>query len=125
MAAPSERWRFGGGSLFSFLPGGARSEAMEDLVTDARGRGAGRKDAAAASAPTPTLVPTPDSQVSEDTTRRRPCRACVDFKSWMRTQQKDTEEPARHAHTGMFNPVAVPPAQRGEPQARQTRLRLF
>ncbi|KAF6124498.1 growth factor, augmenter of liver regeneration [Phyllostomus discolor] len=88
MAAPSERWRFGGGSLFSFLPGGARSEAMEDLVTDARGRGAGRKDAAAASAPTPTLVPTPDSQVSEDTTRRRPCRACVDFKSWMRTQQK-------------------------------------
>lgn len=89
MAAPSERWRFGSGSLFSFLPGGARSEAMEDLVTDARGRGAGRKDAAAASsAPTPTLAPTPDSQVSEDTTRRRPCRACVDFKSWMRTQQK-------------------------------------
>nr|KAF6489504.1 growth factor, augmenter of liver regeneration [Molossus molossus] len=108
MAAPSERGRFGGGNLFSFLPGGARSEAMEDLVTDARGRGAGRRDAAAALAPTPTLAPTPDSQVAEDTSRRRHCRACVDFKSWMRTQQK---EPARHTHTGMFNPVVVPPAQ--------------
>lgn len=88
MAAPSERGRFGVGNLFSFLPGGARSEAMEDLVTDARGRGAGRRDSAAASAPSPTLAPTPEPQVSEDGSRKRHCRACVDFKSWMRTQQK-------------------------------------
>lgn len=87
MAAPSDQGRFGGGNLFSFLPGGARSEAMEDLVTDARGRGAGRRDAAA-SAPTLTQAPTPDSEVVDDTSRRRPCRACVDFKTWMRTQQK-------------------------------------
>lgn len=88
MAAPGERGRFYGGNLFSFLPGGARSEVMDDLVTDARGRGAGRRDAAA-SAPTPAPAPTSDSQVAEeDTSRRRPCRACVDFKTWMRTQQK-------------------------------------
>ncbi|KAF6271417.1 growth factor, augmenter of liver regeneration [Rhinolophus ferrumequinum] len=110
MAAPSDRGRFGGGNLFSFLPGGARSEAMEDLVTDARGRGAGRRDAAA-SAPTLTQAPTPDSEVVDDTSRRRPCRACVDFKTWMRTQQKDMQERARHEHTGLFNPVAMPSAQ--------------
>ncbi|KAM8950433.1 FAD-linked sulfhydryl oxidase ALR [Lycaon pictus] len=105
MAAPGERSRSGGGSLFSFLPGGARSEVMDDLVTDARGRGAGRRDAsAAASAP----APTPEPQVTEDPSRRRPCRACVDFKTWMRTQQKrdgkfredcpeDREELGRHS----------------------------
>ncbi|XP_043416903.1 FAD-linked sulfhydryl oxidase ALR [Prionailurus bengalensis] len=108
MAAPGERGRFYGGNLFSFLPGGARSEVMDDLVTDARGRGAGRRDAAA-SAPTPAPAPTSDSQVAdEDTSRRRPCRACVDFKTWMRTQQKrdskfredcppDREELGRHS----------------------------
>uniref|UniRef100_A0A2K6EY53 Growth factor, augmenter of liver reration n=1 Tax=Propithecus coquereli TaxID=379532 RepID=A0A2K6EY53_PROCO len=110
MAAPGERGRFYRGSLFSFLPGGARSEVMDDLETDARGRGAGRRDAAA-SAPTPAPAPTSDSQVSEDASRRRPCRACVDFKTWMRTQQKDTQEPARHSHSGVLLPVAVPPAQ--------------
>lgn len=87
MAASSEGGRFGGGNFFSFLPGGARSEAMEDLVTDARGRGAGRRDAAA-SASKLTQAPTPDPEVADDTSRRRPCRACVDFKTWMRTQQK-------------------------------------
>nr|XP_045730662.1 FAD-linked sulfhydryl oxidase ALR [Mirounga angustirostris] len=107
MAAPGERGRFCGRSFFSFLPGGARSEVMDDLVTDARGRGAGRRDAAA-SATTPAPTPTPDPQVSEDTSRRRPCRACVDFKTWMRTQQKrdskfredcpqDREELGRHS----------------------------
>lgn len=103
MAAPGERGRFGGGSLFSFLPGGARSEVMDDLVTDARGRGAGRRDAAA-SAPTPAPAPASDPQVAEDTSRRRPCRACVDFKTWMRTQQKvqmpgaaTSPGPGRHA----------------------------
>ncbi|XP_012503091.1 PREDICTED: FAD-linked sulfhydryl oxidase ALR isoform X2 [Propithecus coquereli] len=96
MAAPGERGRFYRGSLFSFLPGGARSEVMDDLETDARGRGAGRRDAAA-SAPTPAPAPTSDSQVSEDASRRRPCRACVDFKTWMRTQQKDREELGRHS----------------------------
>ncbi|XP_026340812.1 FAD-linked sulfhydryl oxidase ALR [Ursus americanus] len=107
MAAPGERGRFCGGSLFSFLPGGARSEVMDDLVTDARGRGAGRRDATA-SAPTPAPAPTSDPQVAEDISRRRPCRACVDFKTWMRTQQKrdskfredcpqDREELGRHS----------------------------
>lgn len=38
---------------------------------------------------------------------------------------QDMQEPARHKHTDMFNPVAVPPAQRGEPQTRQARLRLL
>lgn len=105
MAASSERGRFGGGNFFSFLPGGARSEAMEDLVTDARGRGAGRRDAAA-SASKLTQAPTPDPEVANDTSRRRPCRACVDFKTWMRTQQKvhmpggatSTQRPASPAH---------------------------
>uniref|UniRef100_A0A3Q2GZW8 Sulfhydryl oxidase n=1 Tax=Equus caballus TaxID=9796 RepID=A0A3Q2GZW8_HORSE len=106
MAAPGERSRSSGGSLFSFLPGGARSEVTDDLVTDARGRGAGRRDAAA-SAPTPAQAPT-DSEVAKDTSQRRPCRACVDFKTWMRTQQKrdskfredcpqDREELGRHS----------------------------
>lgn len=63
MAASSERGRFGGGNFFSFLPGGARSEAMEDLVTDARGRGAGRRDAAA-SASKLSLGPPPLGQCS-------------------------------------------------------------
>ncbi|XP_007528083.2 FAD-linked sulfhydryl oxidase ALR [Erinaceus europaeus] len=79
MAAPSGPSRSGGsGGLLSFLPGGARSEVTDDMDTDARGRGAGRRDAA----------PAPAAQVAEDTARRRPCRACVDFKTWMRTQQK-------------------------------------
>ncbi|XP_017503034.3 FAD-linked sulfhydryl oxidase ALR isoform X2 [Manis javanica] len=107
MAAPGEQGRFRGGSFFSFLLGGARSE-MDDLGTDARGRGAGRRDATA-SAPTPARAPTSDSQVAEDTSRRRPCRACVDFRAWMRSQQKvqrdkfredcpqDREELGRHS----------------------------
>ncbi|XP_075420601.1 FAD-linked sulfhydryl oxidase ALR [Tenrec ecaudatus] len=100
MAAPGERGRFGGGGLFSFLPGGARSEGMEDLATDARGRGAGRREGPAAA---PALPPEP-----QNAARRRPCRACVDFKTWMRTQQKreskfredcpqDREELGRHS----------------------------
>ncbi|XP_020742176.2 FAD-linked sulfhydryl oxidase ALR [Odocoileus virginianus] len=100
MAASSERYRFGAGSLFSFLPGGARSEVTDDLVTDARGRGAGRRESAA-SARAPSAGPASDPP-------RRPCRACVDFKSWMRTQQKrdskfredcpqDREELGRHS----------------------------
>ncbi|KAI2576448.1 growth factor, augmenter of liver regeneration [Homo sapiens] len=109
MAAPGERGRFHGGNLF-FLPGGARSEMMDDLATDARGRGAGRRDAAA-SASTPAQAPTSDSPVAEDASRRRPCRACVDFKTWMRTQQKAVQEPPRHPHPGMLHTVAVPPAQ--------------
>ncbi|XP_049759747.1 FAD-linked sulfhydryl oxidase ALR isoform X1 [Elephas maximus indicus] len=107
MAAPGERGRFGCGGLFSFLPGGARSEVVDDLATDARGRGrgAGRRDAAAP-APTPALAQIPEPQ--EDASRRRPCRACVDFKTWMRTQRKqeskfredcpqDREELGRHS----------------------------
>uniref|UniRef100_A0A2K5PEA6 Growth factor, augmenter of liver regeneration n=1 Tax=Cebus imitator TaxID=2715852 RepID=A0A2K5PEA6_CEBIM len=105
MAAPGERGRFYSGHFF--LPGGARSEVMDDLATDARGRGAGRRDAAERSA----QAPTSDSQVAEDVSRRRPCRACVDFKTWMRTQQKAVQEPARHPHPGMLHAVAVPPAQ--------------
>lgn len=115
MAAPSESGRFGRGSLFSFLPGGATSEAMEDLVTDARGRGAGRRDATAL-APTLTQAPTPDSQVVDDISRRRPCRACVDFKTWMRTQQKVQmsggatfpQRPANPAHTYPRSSYAPP-----------------
>ncbi|CAO2642203.1 FAD-linked sulfhydryl oxidase ALR [Lemmus lemmus] len=95
MAAPSEPAGFSRSGLFSFLPRGARSQTTDDdLVTDARGRGAGHKDASA-SAP----------QGLEH--GKRPCRACVDFKSWMRTQQKrdikfredcpqDREELGRH-----------------------------
>uniref|UniRef100_A0A2K6UYJ3 Growth factor, augmenter of liver reration n=1 Tax=Saimiri boliviensis boliviensis TaxID=39432 RepID=A0A2K6UYJ3_SAIBB len=110
MAAPGERGRFYSGNSF-FLPGGVRSEVMDDLATDARGRGAGRRDAAERSAPTPAQASTSDSQVAEDVSRRRPCRACVDFKTWMRTQQKAVQEPARHPHPGMLHAVAVPPAQ--------------
>ncbi|XP_051037141.1 FAD-linked sulfhydryl oxidase ALR [Phodopus roborovskii] len=98
MAAPSEPAGSSRSSLFSFLPGGARSEMTDDSVTDARGRRTGHRDAAAsASAPAP--------QGLEH--GKRPCRACVDFKSWMRTQQKrdvkfredcpqDREELGRH-----------------------------
>eukprot|EP00073_Rattus_norvegicus_P018844 XP_003752247.2 PREDICTED: translation initiation factor IF-2-like [Rattus norvegicus] len=79
MAAPSEPAGFPRGSRFSFLPGGAHSEMTDDLVTDARGRGARhRKDNAPAAAPAPKGLEH----------GKRPCRACVDFKSWMRTQQK-------------------------------------
>ncbi|XP_025226976.1 FAD-linked sulfhydryl oxidase ALR [Theropithecus gelada] len=106
MAAPGERGSFHGRNLF-FLPGGARSEVMDDLATDARGRGAGRRDAAT-SAPMPAQAPTSESPVAVDASRRRPCRACVDFKTWMRTQQKrdtkfredcppDREELGRHS----------------------------
>ncbi|XP_052615010.1 FAD-linked sulfhydryl oxidase ALR isoform X2 [Peromyscus californicus insignis] len=89
MAAPSEPTDFPRSSAFSFLPRGARSDMTDDLVTDARGRGTGHRDAAA-SAPAPAPAP----QGSEH--GKRPCRACVDFKSWMRTQQKDREELGRH-----------------------------
>ncbi|XP_055991255.1 FAD-linked sulfhydryl oxidase ALR [Sorex fumeus] len=70
----------GGGGLFSFLPGGARPDGPDELDTDARGRGAGRREPGAAAAPEPAAAP--------DAARRRPCRACVDFKTWMRTQRK-------------------------------------
>jgi hypothetical protein len=83
MAAPGEPARFSRGSLFSFLPGGVRSEVADDLATDARGRGAGRRDSAA-----PAPAPASEPQDAEGASRRRPCRACVDFKTWMRTQQK-------------------------------------
>ncbi|XP_023584319.1 FAD-linked sulfhydryl oxidase ALR [Trichechus manatus latirostris] len=83
-----------GGGLFSFLPGGARTEVLDDLATDARGRGAGRRDAAA-SAPTPAPAPIPEPQVSENASQKRPCRACVDFKTWLRTQRKQQESKFR------------------------------
>lgn len=79
MAAPSEPAGFPRGSRFSFLPGGARSEMTDDLVTDARGRGARHRDDT-----TPAAAPAPQGLEHG----KRPCRACVDFKSWMRTQQK-------------------------------------
>lgn len=79
MAAPSEPAGFPRGSRFSFLPGGARSEMTDDLVTDARGRGARHRDDTA-----PVAAPAPQGLEHG----KRPCRACVDFKSWMRTQQK-------------------------------------
>ncbi|XP_049624057.1 FAD-linked sulfhydryl oxidase ALR [Suncus etruscus] len=76
MAAPSgQGGPFGSGGLFaSFMPGGARPESPDDLDTDARGRGAGRRETATAR--------------GEEAPAPRPCRACVDFKSWMRTQRK-------------------------------------
>ncbi|XP_021077146.1 FAD-linked sulfhydryl oxidase ALR [Mus pahari] len=98
MAAPGEPAGSPRGSRFSFLPGGARSEMTDDLVTDARGRGARQRDDA-----TPAAAPAPQGLEHG----KRPCRACVDFKSWMRTQQKrdikfredcpqDREELGRH-----------------------------
>ncbi|XP_008854455.1 FAD-linked sulfhydryl oxidase ALR [Nannospalax galili] len=100
MAVPSEPAGLSRGGLFSFLPGGALSEVTEDLVTDARGRSPGRKDA-----PVSARASASESQGTEP--GKRPCRACVDFKSWMRTQQKrdskfredcplDREEVGRH-----------------------------
>ncbi|XP_037363699.1 FAD-linked sulfhydryl oxidase ALR [Talpa occidentalis] len=105
MAAPGERGRFGAGGLFSFLPGGARSAGVDDPVTDARGRGAGRPEAAA---PAPAPAPAPETPRAEDAARRRPCRACVDFRTWARSQHKrdgrprgdcpeDREELGRHS----------------------------
>lgn len=38
---------------------------------------------------------------------------------------QDMQEPARHSHSGLLHPVAMPPAQRGEPQARQAGLQLL
>ncbi|XP_074053320.1 FAD-linked sulfhydryl oxidase ALR isoform X2 [Macrotis lagotis] len=64
MAAAGEGRRFSPASFFSFLPGGAR-------VSEAK---------AAASAET-------SDGVGEGAARKPPCRACVDFKSWMKTQQ--------------------------------------
>lgn len=87
MAAPSEPTGFPRSSAFSFLPRGARSEMTDDLVTDARGRGTGHRDAAAsAPTPAPASASAPAPQGLEH--GKLPCRACVDFKSWMRTQQK-------------------------------------
>ncbi|XP_037056909.1 FAD-linked sulfhydryl oxidase ALR isoform X2 [Peromyscus leucopus] len=95
MAAPSEPTGFPRSSAFSFLPRGARSEMTDDLVTDARGRGTGHRDSAAsASTPAPASASAPAPPGLEH--GKRPCRACVDFKSWMRTQQKDREELGRH-----------------------------
>ncbi|XP_068918875.1 FAD-linked sulfhydryl oxidase ALR isoform X2 [Petaurus breviceps papuanus] len=64
MAAPGEGRRFSPASFFSFLPGGARAhEAKEEVATETAGA------------------------VGEAAARKRPCRACVDFKTWMKTQQ--------------------------------------
>nr|XP_020862414.1 FAD-linked sulfhydryl oxidase ALR isoform X2 [Phascolarctos cinereus] len=64
MAAPGEGRRFSPSSFFSFLPGGARShEAKEEASTETA------------------------STAGEAAARKRPCRACVDFKTWMKTQQ--------------------------------------
>ncbi|XP_036594893.1 FAD-linked sulfhydryl oxidase ALR [Trichosurus vulpecula] len=64
MAAPGEGRRFSPASFFSFLPGGARAhEAKEEAATETAGA------------------------VGEAAARKRPCRACVDFKTWMKTQK--------------------------------------
>ncbi|XP_072455651.1 FAD-linked sulfhydryl oxidase ALR isoform X1 [Notamacropus eugenii] len=70
MAAPGEGRRFSPASFFSFLPGGARTqEAKEAAATE-----------------------TPEA-AGESAARKRPCRACVDFKTWMKTQQaRETPE---------------------------------
>uniref|UniRef100_H0XGD8 Sulfhydryl oxidase n=1 Tax=Otolemur garnettii TaxID=30611 RepID=H0XGD8_OTOGA len=104
MAAPGEGGRFYRSNLFSFLPGGARSEVIDDLETDGPGRGAERRCRLS-----PDASPGGDLRFSG---RRghlpEACRACVDFKRWMRTQPKrdnkfredcpqDREELGRHS----------------------------
>ncbi|KAM9098154.1 FAD-linked sulfhydryl oxidase ALR isoform 3-T3 [Sarcophilus harrisii] len=70
MAAPGEGRRFSPASLFSFLPGGARTqESKEAAATETAGA------------------------AGEPAAQKRPCRACVDFKTWMKTQQaRETSE---------------------------------
>ncbi|XP_074135658.1 FAD-linked sulfhydryl oxidase ALR isoform X3 [Sminthopsis crassicaudata] len=64
MAAPGEGRRFSPASLFSFLPGGARTQESKEAAATETAEAAG-----------------------EPAARKRPCRACVDFKTWMKTQQ--------------------------------------
>ncbi|XP_007499436.2 FAD-linked sulfhydryl oxidase ALR isoform X2 [Monodelphis domestica] len=64
MAAPGEGRRFSPASFFSFLPGGARpQETKEQVASETAGAD------------------------GDATVRKRPCRACVDFKTWMKTQK--------------------------------------
>ncbi|XP_043834687.1 FAD-linked sulfhydryl oxidase ALR isoform X2 [Dromiciops gliroides] len=80
MAAPGEGRRFSPAGFFSFLPGGARAhETKEEAATETAG---------------------PIGPVGETAARKRPCRACVDFKTWMKTQQ------ARN-HSGSGTQVAL------------------